>query len=345
MGCFRTNCALSGRSIGYNDEVVCFIITKQKQHHTTFTYPWDQWKIFSNPIFGKYNDYGGVIVDNLKDDFSIQRLLELNGMTMEHVFEDEDYPSIDQNFLDKLEYANKFMGKAEFALMMIDARIYNSIVGEVKDHDRLEQALRECYRYFSKIKIDKDADFEEQEMWYTRTQILNSSLEYHYLLADNAKLANKFREFGFDIPSTEDYRELYKEIYPFSTIGRSESIFDNLTKLSRIKSEISEEEFVLQYFHNIHVEKIARAFMDSGRYVMPCLYASQEDNNSSLFDLTIRTLDCILKEEFNNEYEFGLAYDYKTEETWSEPKRMIDVLKEKIIQWEQLEQRNTENDL
>lgn len=77
MGCFNVACAVSGLSIGYNDEVVVVPISCKPnlyKHHSDKpegvmvdmldmqVYPSDRYIPVGFPIYGKYDDYGGVEV-------------------------------------------------------------------------------------------------------------------------------------------------------------------------------------------------------------------------------------------------------------------------------------------
>ena len=63
MGCWNGTCGLSNLPILSGEKVVLFVLKHQKHAETNsggFCYPWDQWFPISMPIYGEYNDYGGV---------------------------------------------------------------------------------------------------------------------------------------------------------------------------------------------------------------------------------------------------------------------------------------------
>lgn len=69
MGCWNQTCGLTQLPIHAGDEVVLFILHKNEFNNdsNSFCYSTDLWKPLFYPVYGKYNDYGG-IEDITNDD-------------------------------------------------------------------------------------------------------------------------------------------------------------------------------------------------------------------------------------------------------------------------------------
>jgi hypothetical protein len=103
MGCWNETCGITNLPIVLNDDVVVIVIRENEKYPGTISSKkygsvCDEWSPVGLPIFGKYNDYGGVFKIN-KDEFYNDLFEELNSSNENFSFE---------NFKDEYNFSTFF---------------------------------------------------------------------------------------------------------------------------------------------------------------------------------------------------------------------------------------------
>lgn len=92
MGCFNTRGFLSHTTIIHGDEIVAFVCKFDNNCGRYFYYPLDAYTPIMLPVYGRYNDYGGI--DNIVDDENYKWIKE-------HIGNIEDIVECAHNCMDR----------------------------------------------------------------------------------------------------------------------------------------------------------------------------------------------------------------------------------------------------
>jgi hypothetical protein len=161
MGCWSVYCGISKITIGYGDDVVFIPLVKNKtcEVHQRNYVP------FCLPIFGKYNDYGGI--DGIIVDFNTKLIeTEFNCTIQEFC----DYVVNDWHRENDPKKEN-FKGLEEIKYMWINRNVYDFLIGYSPDND-FERA--ECfnlgyYKILEKLGFTFIEDTDDKSKKYSIT--------------------------------------------------------------------------------------------------------------------------------------------------------------------------------
>lgn len=94
MGCFDSNCCLTGLPLHYNDKVKAAIIIEDPFMDGYYGSPASSWQFITPPISSSYNDYGNIEFNEVNQDEV--KLLDLFFQFWKPGLElREQYPSVD----------------------------------------------------------------------------------------------------------------------------------------------------------------------------------------------------------------------------------------------------------
>jgi hypothetical protein len=80
MGCWSETCGITGLPITVGNPCVAFLLVRSELHEhqispSGYCYADDLWSPLELPVFGTYDDYGGL--ENIREDNNVRRLLDL----------------------------------------------------------------------------------------------------------------------------------------------------------------------------------------------------------------------------------------------------------------------------
>lgn len=272
MGCFNTTCAMSNRQISYEDEIVSFIIVKSGRYNADdvgLTYPWDKFQIISMPLYGKYDDYGSITLDDT-NSLAVKHLQE---MFPEAAIVDEDH--IDHDFLS--EPQTDWRGdELSVGIMSLHRGTYEYAINKFVDK-RWEDSFPKLMAYLreqlgTRFEFnDKNSKEEQREFMrkFNLTQIFNFRGDRDVI-----------DPFGKDDP--KDWHES-SSLDSIVFIGVKHSLGDPFMymQFDRYKFDsLDFDKFEAEFQHWNEVFWLMEAFETLGIQVVPSLYSSQE----SLFD-------------------------------------------------------------
>lgn len=159
MGCWSVYCGISNITIGASEECAIVPLAPNKNYFSSFGY--HSWYLASPPIWGKYNDYGG-IEDIVEDDHT--KIIESTfGVTIEefcgHLTRSVAYHDSDESIEDR---ATNFDVMKDWNFMWIDKEVYDTLTsgakGQYDSEDKSKPSFKHrLYNSFGFDSIDVDS--------------------------------------------------------------------------------------------------------------------------------------------------------------------------------------------
>lgn len=310
MGCFTTACAMSRRQIRYNEPIVAFIVSANKNRYNydeaRLIHPWDKYAIVSMPIFGKYDDYGGIEIDD-PDSFAMRHLRNLfpESKNFNEKGFDHDFIGEKQKAWDDEEY--------HLGLMMIHRDTYDFVMEDYAPHD-YEPFLEKFVKILNDLPtIDQlrdqrpsdDASKDEQTAFYQKIYNL-SQMERAYSFALDFSIAAEHGKYKSD--NWDDFNRLG----PVTIMQGSESPIHSLTIYYHISNNLKEH-FVEQFMNWRGVNALKRAFYTLGIQVAPSMYTGQDHTDQESLAFHLHQVEKLLKDMAKDDYEDGPSWDRKTD--------------------------------
>lgn len=156
MGCWNGTCGLTQTPINSGDEIVLFplasnVFAPKSLSGAGCCYPHDVYHPLTMPVFGKYNDYGGIeeIEGNTENYTKFFQALDIKS-SAEEFDEKVDFNSLESILNDGFErktiYCETGYGREDFAFMMVPRELYYAVVDNMGA--RVPYDKQEPYRYF-----------------------------------------------------------------------------------------------------------------------------------------------------------------------------------------------------
>lgn len=272
MGCFNLKCSISNKTIKYGDSVAVIMLSENKLksgiEDSILIYNDDKYLINTVPVFGTYNDYGGV--ENIEDSHGLRDILNHYNIEIDKDIEDNKPEAVLK--YEKEELINKLLDKNP--LMHIKREIYDYIMSD--EFKKLMVGVE----YGSNLEYYKEEDLEENKE--SIEKVYNKWVEYYSpsSVEDEVKLTMrlKLKEFsrmdgvaymmfndeGIDVPRCLQHLNNKRYFVKFNEYnsGVFSDYFDKLVQLDRL----------------INV-------LDSlGVRIFPTLYGSQDNDGDYLWD-------------------------------------------------------------
>lgn len=136
MGCWNETCFVSKLPIHYDEDIVMILCVDTPfadgQVHTC--YPCDSYKPFGYPIYGKYDDYGGI--KDIKNAEKVLKYLEI--FAFSRVDDDDEYEVTAGNLNEFLNLVSEQKIKCSFyskpiTPMLIKRPLYDKLINHVKN--------------------------------------------------------------------------------------------------------------------------------------------------------------------------------------------------------------------
>ena len=179
MGCWNQTCSLTTLPITYGDEIVLIPLVENYNNPIAGLtyYVNDNYEVFGLPIYGKYNDYGGIEdVNTHPSNIKFYTESQLFEYKTNRNHEDADLVEFNKENLDdffsnyiceEVTYTNYNHKCKNLSFMMVHKGLYNKLIEEMGNviPYKQEKTLRElhCKRIKNTIQEikDKQKEFEE----------------------------------------------------------------------------------------------------------------------------------------------------------------------------------------
>lgn len=153
MGCWNATCGISDLPIFYGEEVVLYIIEKSSKANGNglgFCYSDDIYEPISPPIYGNYNDYGGIENINKSESFIFEYLKSIKYKVNEKKAK-RDY-LVDKQPKNLEELINDYIAREIYdgvGFILIRRDIYDILLKNMKDEINFSKLLSDTDSFFN----------------------------------------------------------------------------------------------------------------------------------------------------------------------------------------------------
>ncbi|MEX3713473.1 hypothetical protein ABFV99_13810 [Cytobacillus horneckiae] len=171
MGCWNATCGISNLPIFYGDEVVMYIIERNQiaeGNGLGFSYPYEMYEPIAPPIYGRYNDYGGIEDIKNNEDTIFDHLMSIKYQIDEGMAKRDGLVNKEPRNLE--EMINDYIGRGvyrDIGFMLVRQDIHGVLIYSMNNEigDNLDFHMKEFCKahdpsdFMSKLLLERSNGF------------------------------------------------------------------------------------------------------------------------------------------------------------------------------------------
>lgn len=276
MGSFNLKCSISNKTIEYGDKVAVIVLNENEFRgnlkDSILIYYNDKYQFKTLPIFGTYNDYGGV--EDIEESHGLRDILEDIGISNKEEFS----KGIKLSPIQKMERDEKISKLLEKnPLMHIKREVYDYLMSDEFNELMVEEEYGDNIEYHKEESLseNKESIRNVYDKWMGHKK---RSEDDSLGISDRISLQSQLREFSRMDSST--YLLLVKNKV---ALPRSLVLFNNAMGYKVFK-EYNNGNFDEYFDKLVNLDRLNKIFRILGIRLFPTLYGSQSNDGDKLWD-------------------------------------------------------------